>query len=104
MRKRAAPRHGSNPAAVVTSDEQKDLSQMLQMSKSNSRALNIYNARRRGMSLIQIARQYGVSWQYVHQLELRGRRIANDIETKNGADALVACDCEPSPGAAASPI
>jgi hypothetical protein len=79
----------------------------LHLSKTNSRALNIYNARRRGMSLIQIARQYGVSFQYVYQLELRGRRIANDIENKNVAgelserarNALVAWDCDPSPEA-----
>jgi hypothetical protein len=63
----------------------KDLSQMLQLSKTNSRALNIYNARRRGMSLRHIATQYGISVQRAHQLELRGRRVANDIENKNVA-------------------
>jgi hypothetical protein len=47
-----------------------------------------------GMSLIQIARQYGLSLQCVHQLELRGRRvlrgrrIANDSENKNVAGEL----------------
>ena len=79
----------------------------LHPSKTNSRAFYIYNARRRGMSIIQIARQYGVSPQCVYQLELRGRRIADDIQNRNVAgelserarNALVAWDCDPTPEA-----
>jgi hypothetical protein len=100
---RAAPRIESS-RAVLTSDEQKDLSQMndLPLSETNRRALNTYNARQGGLLLSQLAAQYSVSMQRVHQLELRGRSIANDIETKNVAgelsqrtrNALVTWNCE----------
>ena len=72
---------------------------------NDTRALNVLDARRRGLTLKQIAKQYGFTRERARQLSMRGLQIEHEQISDNPwyelsahtRNALVGDGCKPTP-------